>query len=372
MNFPLAVQNLIQTYGGGRDEKIRALVLRLHHYAQTRPDAESWLAQQIEKFASSEPNEWQTWLLQGIEDWRDDWLPALENLRAENIKAAECLEILQKLPQTFSREQAATILGEILNASKVWPAKQKGKLEKPLEKFFGDAIFLNSLATIKDDRDPLAEDWGWVRQHMATLLRLAQEFAERFSERKHVEGRLDFQDLEQFALKLLWDSSAKKPTPIADHWRAKLRFIYVDEYQDINAAQDQIIQALSRDDGNANRFLVGDVKQSIYRFRLADPKIFRTYADEWRGKNGQTIPLTENFRSCESLLNFVNALFEPLMCEEIGGVNYDAEAKLKFGAPESRMEFSAAKMQTRVRNCFCASNAKLTKKRRTMNPTRTI
>jgi ATP-dependent helicase/nuclease subunit A len=85
------------------------------------------------------------------------------------------------------------------------------------------------------------------------------------------------------------------------------------------------------------------VKQSIYRFRLADPKIFRDYARDWRGKDGQTIPLTENFRSRESLLNFVNSIFEPLMREEIGGVNYDAEAKLKFGSPETRADFSAAK-----------------------------
>ena len=76
------------------------------------------------------------------------------------------------------------------------------------------------------------------------------------------------------------------------------------------------------------------MKQSIYRFRLADPKIFRDYAQSWRGKNGQTIHLAENFRSREGLLNFVNSVFEPLMREEIGGVRYDAEARLQFGAPE--------------------------------------
>ncbi len=93
---------------------------------------------------------------------------------------------------------------------------------------------------------------------------------------------LDFHDLEQFALKLLWDFSANKPTAVAEIWREKLRFVFVDEYQDINAAQDKIIAALSRDGADANRFLVGDVKQSIYRFRLADPKIFRDYAKNWR------------------------------------------------------------------------------------------
>src|SRR5208282_4890223 len=132
----------------------------------------------------------------------------------------------------------------------------------------------------------------------------------------------------------------------AEIWRKKLRFVFVDEYQDINAAQDKIIAALSRDafgvppsnhpamppeDGTpnaSNRFLVGDVKQSIYRFRLADPKIFRAYARDWRGANGQVIPLTENFRSRENLVNFVNSFFGLLMHEELGNVNYDDEAKL--------------------------------------------
>jgi ATP-dependent helicase/nuclease subunit A len=338
-----AIQKLIQIYGNGRDEKIRQLVLRLYNYAQTRPDADGWLAEQSEKFASPAPDEWQTWLLDGIRNWHDEWLPALGNLRKENVKATECLEILRKLPKKFSREQAAVFLNEIQNASTVWPKGKKGVLGKPLEKFFADAAFLNSLALIKDDRDALVEDWNWIRGHMIALLWLAQSFSARFSMRKRDDGVLDFHDLEQFALKLLWNFEAERPTAIAEHWRKKLRFVFVDEYQDINAAQDRIIRALSRDGAGANRFLVGDVKQSIYRFRLADPKIFRDYAHAWRGKAGQTISLTENFRSRESLLNFVNSVFEPLMREEIGGVNYDDEAKLKFGSPEARADFSIGK-----------------------------
>ena len=84
------------------------------------------------------------------------------------------------------------------------------------------------------------------------------------------------------------------------------------------------------------------MKQSIYRFRLADPKIFRDYARNWRGQAGQTIPLAENFRSREGLINFVNSVFEPLMREEVGGVGYDAEARLQFGAPDHRAELGVA------------------------------
>jgi ATP-dependent helicase/nuclease subunit A len=332
--FSIAVQDLIKIYGNGRDEKIRALVLQLHNYIQTRADAESWLSRQVEIFSAGEPVQWRQWFGEAIENWKNESLSLLENLRAENPKAAGGLEILRK-PDSLEALQ------EIAAADENWPRGTK-KFREPLEDFFDDAKFLNSLAPAKES-DPLAEDWSWIRGHMKTLLLLAKEFSENFSERKRSDGVLDFHDLEQFALKLLWDFEAEKPTLIAEHWREKLRFVFVDEYQDINAAQDKIISALSRDGKNANRFLVGDVKQSIYRFRLADPKIFRDYAKNWRGKNGQTIPLAENFRSRESLLNFVNSLFEPLMREEIGGVNYDDEAQLRFGSPETRAAFSATK-----------------------------
>jgi ATP-dependent helicase/nuclease subunit A len=350
--FSLAVRDLIKIYGNGRDEKIRALVLRLHHYSQTRPDAEKWIAKQIESFSVSEPIQWREWFAEAISNWHAEWLPALENLRQENPKAAECLEILRK-----SDPQDA--LQEISAADENWPRGTK-KFREPLEDFFDDANFLKSLVATKEN-GPLAEDWDWIRGHMETLLQLAQIFSARLATRKRDDGVLDFHDLEQFVLKLLWNFETEKPTATAERWREKLHFVFVDEYQDINAAQDKIISALSRGTGvppvsskilshgqdaratTANRFLVGDVKQSIYRFRLADPKIFRKYAKDWRGENGKTIPLTENFRSRESLLNFVNSVFEPLMREEIGGVNYDDESKLKFGRPKLRAEFSAAK-----------------------------
>jgi len=339
----VAAQNLIQIYGNGDERPIRALLLRLHHYAQTRPDADRWLADQIARFASPEPVEWRAWLRDAIAGWREEWLTPLDNLKPENEKAAECREMLEQLPRNASREQAGTVLQEILATDENYPARKKTELRKPLKEFFAGAAFLHSLMSAENSRDPLAEDWRWVRGHMTALLQLAEEFGRKFADRKRADGVLDFHDLEQFALKLLWDSAAAQPTAAAGRWREKIRFVFVDEYQDINAAQDKIIQALSRDDAAANRFLVGDVKQSIYRFRLADPKIFRAYAKTWRGGDGQTISLAENFRSRESLTGFVNSVFELLMREQVGGVDYDAEARLQFGAPEQRAALGLAR-----------------------------
>jgi ATP-dependent helicase/nuclease subunit A len=343
--FSADVQDLIQIHGGGRDEKIRQLILRLHNYSQARPDAAGWLARQRKLFSATEPADWQRWLLAAIAGWRDEWLPVLAELKTENAKAAELAGIIQRLTNGFSRELVAEVLAQILatDGKENFPKGKLGVLRKPLEDLFAEAAFLASIATIHNGSDPLAEDWRWVRGHMETLLRLAEEFAGQFSRRKLAAGALDFHDLEQFALKLLWDFAAGKPTAVAELWRKKLRFVFVDEYQDINAAQDKIIAALSRDAAEANRFLVGDVKQSIYRFRLADPKIFRDYARDWHGETGRVIPLAENFRSREGLLNFVNSVCRRLMRPEIGGVDYNAEAELQFGSPETRADLGADK-----------------------------
>ena len=346
-----AVQQLIETHAAGRDESIHRLVLRLHAYGQTRPDPAEWLARQIEMFSATDPAQWQEWLLLSVAAWREVWRPDLELLAPINPKAEECRKIFGSLSSRFDRAQAAAVIQEILTARNgPWPKGKTVILRKPLEDLFADAEFLASLAP-GEGTDPLVEDWNWSRGAMLALLNLTAQFTARFQERKRTDGTVDFHDLEQLALLLLWERAPRQPSAIARHWREKIRFIFVDEYQDINAAQDQIITALSRDEsfgappsGGAttlplkggtpnpgNRFLVGDVKQSIYRFRLADPGIFRGYARDWRGEHGQTIPLAENFRSRAGILEFVNAVFASLMREEVGGLNYDAEARLILG-----------------------------------------
>ena len=160
---------------------------------------------------------------------------------------------------------------------------------------------------------------------------------------------------------MLYDESGAL-TPVAHECRRKYRFVFVDECQDINAAQDAILRAVSRENAEANRFLVGDVKQSIYRFRLGNPKIFQGYQRAWAGpeggaaggepspqasavpalqsrlERGRVVSLTGNFRSREALLRFVNPLFAALMREEVGGVTYEP---LQFGAPAERGALAA-------------------------------
>lgn len=335
-----AILHLIETYGNGRDDSIRTLVQKLHAYGQTRADAAAWRARQLESFSTTEPAQWQGWLLADLAGWRAGWLADLGALAATNPKARECAELLATLPNHFTREQAASVVVKLLAAKTgPWPNGKKGVLERPLKELFGEAEFLAALAPPErrplagSERgaprtDPLTEDWNWSREPMLALLRLTQQFGERYQNRKRDDGVVDFHDLEQLALELLWDRETHQPSAIAQHWRGQFRFVFVDEYQDINAAQDRIIAGLSRDGRAANRFLVGDVKQSIYRFRLADPGIFRRYARDWQEAAGQTIALAENFRSRARILEFVNAVFTPLMRAEVGGVDYDDAARL--------------------------------------------
>ena len=362
-----AAQALIRVVGRGADHRIRQLVLKLHAYAQSLPDPERWLEEQQRHFEQTEPTEWQSLLLEAVAEWRRDWIGELESCDGE-VPAVELgLDALEALPTNPTLAEAAEGLWAVLQADNDdanWPRGTKGRVRDPLKEFFADAEFLASLLPDEQGNDPLAQDWEWARHHMTALVKLTCEFTKDFTTRKRDLGGVDFADLEQCALRLLHEPGADTPTATARAWRERLAHIFVDEYQDINAAQDAILTALSRD-GAGNRFMVGDVKQSIYRFRLANPRIFQRYASEWSdeagrvtpcapgfdvptggahgvtrptrptldGKDGKTISLTENFRSRGALLAFINPLFAALMREEIGGVNYEP---LEFGAPAKR------------------------------------
>lgn len=335
---PEAVQQLIRAQGRDGDGLIRALVLRLHHYTQTLHDPDGWFSKQSTMFRAAEPTVWTGWLRDALRSWRDQWLPALQNADGDNINAAQGLAQLVRLPEKPEIAEWSPALEEIRRLGREFPSRRKTAWRKPFEDFYDDAEFLAALAG--PDGRALAEDWNWVRGQMAALLELTREFTAAFSGAKRELGMVDFHDLEQHALTLLWDRKADQPTSTAIEWRERLRFVFVDEYQDINDAQDAILRALSRDGDTANRFLVGDVKQSIYRFRLADPRIFQSYIDQWSDEEGSAIPLVENFRSRESILDFVNDLFAPIMRRELGGVPYDETAKLQFGAAGERNALS--------------------------------
>jgi ATP-dependent helicase/nuclease subunit A len=335
----LAIQQLIQSQGGDSDKPLRGLIRRLHNYSQTLPDPAAWFGAQLACFQSPQPDEWRRWLLEYLETWRRSWLAVLRRQSSSNTNAADCLAALARLPAAAARSDFAAALAAIIEADKIWP-RPKGPAREPIKEIFPEAQFLLSVCA-EEGVDPLAEDWEWVRGSMLALLDATARFGEAFSEAKRHDGGIDYHDLEQFALRLLYHEG--RPSAIAEKRRKKLRLVFVDEFQDINVAQAAIIEGLSREGAEANRFLVGDVKQSIYRFRLADPGIFARYQAQWGrpGADSRVLTLAENFRSHEGILHFVNAFFASLMRPEAGGVAYPAEAHLRFGAPALRSALAA-------------------------------
>lgn len=335
-----AVRELIRTYGRGSDTPIRQLIVQLHRHAQTLAAPANWFAAQTARFSQETPDAWRAEFVQAVRDWAQLWMETLAESAATAPNLAASRRALTLLPAgnpTFV-QAAATVAAVVAADNAEWPDRQKTKLRKPFEKFFDGAKFLH--AQTQDDGAPLAEDWNWSRGPMLALLRMSEEFTTTFAAAKRELGGIDFADQEQFALRLLFTPDGS-PSAIAQACRDRYQFVFVDECQDINAAQDAILRAVSRTGAAANRFLVGDVKQSIYRFRLADPRIFQNYESDWKPRlggpqAGGVLPLTENFRSAEGLLNFINPVFRALMRPIVGGLTYEPSAELRFGAPETR------------------------------------
>lgn len=160
------------------------------------------------------------------------------------------------------------------------------------------------------------------------LRAVALDFRKIFTEEKRRFNCVDYADMEHLTLQLL------SLPDIAAEYREKFRFIFVDEYQDTNGVQEAIVNML----GDGNMFFVGDIKQSIYRFRQADPLLFRDKADRYTGTAGapgRTILLRENFRSSGEVIGAVNELFHAIMRRETGEIDYDAGAELVKGDPDA-------------------------------------
>ena len=168
---------------------------------------------------------------------------------------------------------------------------------------------------------------------VATMAEMTKEFLTAFQARKLAKGLLDFNDLEHFTLKILLGDGTGSDASV--YYRDKFEEVLVDEYQDINRLQEAILYWVRQVSGDhGNMFMVGDVKQSIYSFRLADPTLFiEKYLAFEHQNGGRRIVLAENFRSRREVLDFTNLVFQQLMDEQVGQIPYDDAAALVPGFP---------------------------------------
>ncbi|WP_125703427.1 helicase-exonuclease AddAB subunit AddA [Lacticaseibacillus daqingensis] len=178
---------------------------------------------------------------------------------------------------------------------------------------------------------------------MTTLSRVCQDFLAALTAEKaarHVQG---FADIAQNALRILTAVDPQTHQTVAANYQAAFDTVLVDEYQDINQLQEALLTAVSQSTPG-NRFMVGDVKQSIYGFRLADPQLFLAKYQAFGADSaaGERIVLAENFRSSSNILAFTNLVFSQLMDTQVGQLDYDEDAQLKLGATDIPEEFAPA------------------------------
>ena len=170
----------------------------------------------------------------------------------------------------------------------------------------------------------MRQDLSALRPRITALMELTMRFSAIFAAEKRARNLLDFSDLEHFAIKILYPNGKTDSAPIETYM---FHEVLIDEYQDSNAVQDLILSAVAQ-----RRFMVGDVKQSIYRFRRANPGLFLAkYRDYKDGTAGTRIDLSDNFRSRPEVLDSVNFFFSQLMCPKVGEVEYDHAAALHPG-----------------------------------------
>ncbi|MBE5763569.1 MAG: hypothetical protein E7338_05045 [Clostridiales bacterium] len=231
------------------------------------------------------------------------------------IKKASCIEDLisleYKLSNTPGDSKFAVPEDEpIYKASANVYSRAKGMIESAL------------CSITSNDKDAFYDNIQQSYEMLLEYSRLLKEIDEEYVQSKQEDNKLDFNDIEQKTLLVLSDENTKKEL------QDKYDYICIDEYQDINPLQDEILTSMSKGD---NMFMVGDVKQSIYGFRLSDPTIFLKKYDNYKKdkKEGNAVDLNENFRSRGEIIDFVNNVFDANMTESFGGINYKKDAELE-------------------------------------------
>lgn len=199
----------------------------------------------------------------------------------------------------------------------------KKKVDGIKQKYFGMSIEL------------MYEQLERQRPFVKELIRLSLEFYDAMEAVKTKKRVFDFSDIEHFALRILVDEQTLEPTETAREFSKHFEEIMIDEYQDSNQVQEDILTAISREhQGVGNMFMVGDVKQSIYRFRMARPELFMEKYNTYTSDDSahQRIELHKNFRSRNEVLDFTNDIFYKIMAADLGNVQYDDDAALYPGA----------------------------------------
>ncbi|MCX8074715.1 MAG: helicase-exonuclease AddAB subunit AddA [Clostridia bacterium] len=362
-NISNALYNILELFNG-KDEEFTNTMFKIYSYIQSFPYPFSWLKSQIEKY-NIENERLDLCNFDFGKQIYDNSISELRILyeRIKNfivhIKSKEdedflkCIQMLEEDLEMVERcikcsrnswdelfENLSLVKFSIFPRIKV----QNESLKEDIKKF-RDEYIKKTINSIKINVYTISKDILIELKVTYKYLKYFYEFLEKFDSEysilKKQANVIDFNDIEHLALKLLISDS--KQTDVALSMQEKFVEVYTDEYQDTSYIQETILEAVS---GSKNRFMVGDIKQSIYRFRQAMPEIFSSKYNEYESLNEiddeynfdeeiskkYKIILAKNFRSRKNVVDSINYIFSQIMSEKLGGINYSENEKLIFGA----------------------------------------
>lgn len=349
-------EKLIKTYTSYRDDSpLKDLILKIYTYIESNPFPLKWLDNQIEKFNIKDYKQdfsktvWGEILLNNMKEEIEDGIKKLKSeerrlavdkeLEAYEKVISSDIQQLEMVSSNLENWNKAYLLANQVEFLK-WPVSKKitnpekdnaKSIRDKVKKNFGvkrDKIFTSNSEEANIDLQEMYEV-------LLKLKELIIDFDKEFKKSKKEKNIVDFSDIEHLALEILIKEKEDKieSSEIAKKYQEKFTEIAIDEYQDSNLVQEYILTSISK--GN-NIFMVGDVKQSIYKFRQAMPDLFlskyRDYSENIANEKGLKIKLFKNFRSRENVLGFTNLIFENIMGQELGEINYTEEEYLNLGA----------------------------------------
>lgn len=357
-NFSRLVKNFA---GRGKDERgLRQQVYKIYDFLQSTSSPQKWLNESFlkgfeEADFANEKDKLTEQIKQALWDLESFFRYHLDNDAKEFPKAAYLEAVQQVLDQISSLNQESdsqayqAVLSRVVAISKekngrsLANSSRKADL-KPLADAYNEErktqfAKLGQLAdqiTILDYQERYHEDTWELAKTFQTFM---SDFVEAYRERKHQENAFEFADISHYTIEILENFPQVRET-----YQERFHEVMVDEYQDTNHIQERMLELLSN---GHNRFMVGDIKQSIYRFRQADPQIFNEKFQRYaqNPQEGKLILLKENFRSSSEVLSATNDVFARLMDQEVGEINYDSMHQLVFANtkltpnPDNKAEF---------------------------------
>lgn len=337
------------------DKNVRSMILELFTNAQSNPWQSEWLDMLDEDYqkACEHPEEavWMQLALAAYKNSMEDVLRELKKawMLTQDLDGPQMygdairsdLELVESLCAKDTYADIVQALSQIPSYARLASARgYDGSLQKQVQVKAAREQMKDTIQKLREKiffqrQEDLKESLCCQQPMVHVLLDLVRAFTEAYDNAKRKKSLVDFSDIEHFALDILVDAKTKEPTPVAEEFQDFFEEVMIDEYQDSNYLQEAILTAVSKErSGEPNMFMVGDVKQSIYRFRLARPELFmekyETYTKE--DSSYQKIELHKNFRSREGVLETVNDIFYKIMGRDLGRITYDEDAALYPGA----------------------------------------